>query len=148
MASPPHLHIENQICMSLYSATNALTRAYRPFLDPLDLTYPQYLVMLVLWQQDDVSVTEICAQTRLDTGTVTPLLKRLETKGLLERSRSGHDERMRVISLTRKGRALQQKAERVPFDMSCIGALTPKQALQLKELAEALYRGLQPNPNP
>lgn len=143
MASPPHLHASNQICLSLYSATNALTRAYRPFLDPLDLTYPQYLVMLVLWEEDRVSVTDICERTRLDTGTMTPLLKRLEAKGLLARERATDDERRRVISLTRKGAALQKAADQVPIKMSCIGVLTPKQAMQLKELAETLFRNLQ-----
>ena len=143
MASPPHLHAGNQICLSLYSATNALTRAYRPLLEPLGLTYPQYLVMLVLWENDDLSVTEICERTRLDTGTVTPLLKRLESKGLLCRERAADDERRRVISLTRKGAALQKAADQVPIKMSCIGVLTPKQAMQLKELAETLFRNLQ-----
>lgn len=78
MSSPSHLHLRNQICLALYSAGNALSRAYRPLLEPLDLTYPQYLVMLALWEEDRVSVTAICERTRLDTGTVTPLLKRLE----------------------------------------------------------------------
>ena len=142
MSSPPHLHPENQICLSLYSATNALMRAYRPFLDPLDLTYPQYLVMLVLWQEDDLSVTEICERTRLDTGTVTPLLKRLAAKGLLVRERSDEDERKRVISLTRKGAALQKDANDIPIKMSCLGVLTPKQGEKIKALAEALYGNL------
>ena len=143
MASPPHLHIDNQICLSLYSATNALTRAYRPLLDPLGLTYPQYLVMLVLWDKDDISVTEICARTRLDSGTVTPLLKRLEAKGLLARDRSDEDERKRVISLTRKGAALQRRADRIPFEMGCLDVLTATQAAELKRLAETLYSNLQ-----
>jgi DNA-binding MarR family transcriptional regulator len=143
MASPPHLHAGNQICLSLYSATNALTRAYRPLLDPLGITYPQYLVMLVLWEGDRLSVTDICERTRLDTGTMTPLLKRLEAKGLLSRERADDDERRRVISLTRKGTALQKAADQVPIKMSCLGVLTPTQAMKLKELAETLFRNLQ-----
>ena len=136
------MHPSNQICLSMYSATNALTRAYRPFLNPLDITYAQYLVMLVLWEEDDLSVTDICGRTRLDTGTVTPLLKRLAVKGLLARERSDEDERKRVISLTRKGTALQSKASEIPIKMSCLGVLTPKQGERLKALAEALYCNL------
>jgi len=142
MPSPPHLHPKNQICLSLYSATNALMRAYRPFLDPLNLTYPQYIVMLVLWEEDDLSVTDICERTRLDTGTVTPLLKRLAAKGLLSRVRSDEDERKRVISLTRKGTALQKEASDIPVRMSCLGVLTPKQGEKIKALAEVLYGNL------
>lgn len=87
---------------------------------PLDITYAQYLVMLVLPEEDDLSVTDICGRTRLDTGTVTPLLKRLAVKGLLARERSDEDERKRVISLTRKGTALQRKASEIPIKMSCL----------------------------
>ena len=142
MASPPHLHLSNQLCLALYSAGNALSRAYRPMLEPLDLTYPQYLVMLALWEVDGVSVSDICERTRLDTGTVTPLLKRLAAKGLLVRARSEEDERRRVISLTEAGQALQARAEDVPFRMACLGVLTPEEGIELKRLAETLYRNL------
>jgi len=143
MTSPAHLRLENQICLSLYSATNALTRAYRPFLEPLGLTYSQYLVMLALWETDALSVTDICARTRLDTGTVTPLLKRLAAKGLVERGRSELDERRRVITLTKAGAALQKAADAVPKQMACLDVLTPRQAQTLKDLAELLYRNLE-----
>jgi len=142
MSSPLHQHLDNQICLSLYSATNALLRAYRPLLDPLDLTYPQYLVMLALWETDAVSVTELCRRTRLDTGTVTPLLKRLESKGFLKRDRSEVDERMRVIRLTAEGRRLRERAEHVPGSLACLDALTPTQGAKIKQLAETLYRNL------
>ncbi|PAU86980.1 MarR family transcriptional regulator [Pseudomonas sp. WN033] len=142
MSSPSHLHLRNQICLALYSAGNALSRAYRPLLEPLDLTYPQYLVMLALWEEDGVSVTAICERTRLDTGTVTPLLKRLEAKGLLLRVRSAEDERRRVISLTDSGRALQARAEDIPLRMACLGVLTPAEGAELKRLSETLYRNL------
>ena len=142
MSSPPHLQLGNQLCLALYSATNALTRAYRPLLVPLDLTYPQYLVMLALWEQDGVSVSDICARTRLDTGTVTPLLKRLAAKGLLERGRSDSDERRRVITLTAAGQSLRQAADEIPYRMACLGVLTPNQGEKLKQLAETLYRNL------
>jgi DNA-binding MarR family transcriptional regulator len=142
MPSPPHLRLANQLCLSLYSATHALTRAYRPLLDPLGLTYPQYLMMLALWEHDGVSVTDLCERTRLDTGTVTPLLKRLADKGFVVRGRSDEDERRRVITLTPAGRALRDAAEEVPARMACLGVLTPEQGAQLKELAELLYRNL------
>lgn len=142
MSSPPHLRLANQLCLSLYSATHALTRAYRPLLEPLGLTYPQYLMMLALWEQDGVSVTDLCERTRLDTGTVTPLLKRLADKGLVVRGRSDEDERRRVITLTQEGRALRDAAEDVPAQMACLGVLTPDQGARLKELAELLYRNL------
>jgi len=142
MPSPPHLRLANQLCLSLYSATHALTRAYRPLLDPLGLTYPQYLMMLALWEQDGVSVTDLCERTRLDTGTVTPLLKRLAEKGLVVRGRSEEDERRRVITLTPEGRSLRDAAEEVPARMACLGVLSPDEGAQLKELAERLYRNL------
>lgn len=140
MNSP--LKLDQQICLSLYSATNALLRAYRPLLEPLGLTYPQYLVMMALWERQDQSVTELCRSTRLDTGTVTPVLKRLAAKGLILRGRSRHDERRRVISLTRSGRALEAQAREVPLQMACTAALSPDQGAALKTLAESLYANL------
>lgn len=140
MASPPHMLLENQICLSLYSATNALLRAYRPFLEPLGLTYPQYLVMLALWEKNHISVNDICRATRLDTGTVTPLLKRLETKGLLQRKRDQNDERRRVISLTDEGEILRKPASKVPGQMACLNAVSIEEARQMKSLAEKMYQ--------
>ncbi len=142
MPSPEHLRLDNQLCRSLYSASNAMVRAYRPLLEPLGLTYPQYLVMLALWEQDGVSVGAVCERTRLDTGTVTPLLKRLETKGLLRRERSLQDERRRVIRLTAAGTRLRRQAEHVPLEMAGRNLLSPAEAEQIWRLAEKLYRGL------
>ncbi len=119
-----------------------MLRAYRPLLEPLDLTYPQYLVMLSLWETDGVSVTDLCRRTRLDTGTVTPLLKRLAAKGFLTRERSQTDERMRVIRLTIEGQRLRSCAEHVPGALACLDVLTPAQGAQLKDIAETLYRNL------
>lgn len=101
------LLLDNQLCFALYSASNAIVRAYRPLLEQLDLTYPQYLVMLVLWQQDGVSVKQLGEQLFLDSGTLTPLLKRLDVKGLVRRERSEQDERIRVLTLTEQGKALK-----------------------------------------
>jgi len=136
------LLLENQICFPLYSAANALIRAYKPFLDQLDLTYSQYLVMLVLWQHSAVTVKELGRQLGLDSGTLTPLLKRLESKGLVLRKRSTKDERARIISLTRQGKSLEQQAANIPGDLFCKTGLTPAQAKQLKVLCQQLQATL------
>ncbi len=144
MSSAPHMLLENQICLSLYSATNALIRAYRPFLAPLGLTYPQYLVMLALWDKENIAVNDICRATRLDTGTVTPILKRLEAKGLVYRKRSTEDERRRVISLSDKGESLRSPASKVPGQMACLNAVSIEEAKQIKSLAEKMYQNIKP----
>jgi MarR family transcriptional regulator, organic hydroperoxide resistance regulator len=108
------LALENQFCFTLYSASLAMTKAYKPFLAKLGLTYPQYLVMLVLWQQDDVLVKSIGEKLFLDSGTLTPLLKRLEVSALIARTRDESDERQVRITLTREGRALRKKAQCIP----------------------------------
>ena len=113
------LNLENQICFSLYSAANAMIRAYRPLLAALDLTYPQYLAMLVLWEHDGISVKVLGEKLHLDSGTLTPLLKRLEGKGLVIRARSIEDERMRVLNLTERGVRLNAQAQAIPEMMKC-----------------------------
>jgi MarR family transcriptional regulator, organic hydroperoxide resistance regulator len=113
------LALENQFCFALYSASHAMTKTYKPLLDRLGLTYPQYLVMLVLWEQDGVLVKDIGARLFLDSGTLTPLLKRLEAGGLLERRRDPNDERQVRISLTDAGRALRKEAQAIPEQVLC-----------------------------
>ncbi|WP_420475922.1 MarR family winged helix-turn-helix transcriptional regulator [Noviherbaspirillum sp. ST9] len=113
------LALENQFCFALYSASLAMTKTYKPFLEKLGLTYPQYLVMLVLWQQDDVLVKTIGEKLFLDSGTLTPLLKRLEASSLIQRTRDDADERQVRITLTREGRALKKKAQCIPHDVLC-----------------------------
>ncbi|HJV86562.1 MAG TPA: MarR family transcriptional regulator [Noviherbaspirillum sp.] len=108
------LALENQFCFALYSASLAMTKTYKPMLDKLGLTYPQYLVMLVLWQQDDILVKTIGEKLFLDSGTLTPLLKRLEASSLIQRTRDEADERQVRITLTKEGRALRKKAQCVP----------------------------------
>src|SRR3954466_4826409 len=107
------LLLSNQICFAVYSTAHAFNRVYKPLLDALGLTYPQYLVMLVLWERDDVPVKEIGERLLLDSGTLTPLLKRLEAAGLIKRTRSKHDERQILIALTSQGQALRDKAKMV-----------------------------------
>ena len=113
------LALENQFCFALYSASLAMTKTYKPFLDKLGLTYPQYLVMLVLWQQDDVLVKTIGEKLFLDSGTLTPLLKRLEASSLIQRTRDEADERQVRITLTKEGRALKKKAQCIPHEVLC-----------------------------
>ena len=108
------LHLDNQLCFALYSASLTMTKVYKPMLRELGLTYPQYLVLLVLWERDDVMVSELGARLFLDSGTLTPLLKRMEGMGLLERRRSSEDERQVLVTLTAAGRELRRKALPVP----------------------------------
>ncbi len=115
------LRLDNQLCFALYSASLAMTKLYKPMLDELGLTYPQYLALLVLWEQDGVSVSELGQRLNLDSGTLTPLLKRLEAAGLLTRLRDANDERRVRVRLTAQGRALKSKARRIP---ECILAAT------------------------
>jgi len=139
LATTPALKLDNQICHSLYSATNALIRAYRPLLDAIDLTYPQYLVMLALWEQDDVAMKSLVSRTRFDAGTLTPMLKRLESKQLISITTSSEDSRQKRVCLTDSGKALSSEAQRVPGAMSCQIDMSPDEAFQLKALAEQLY---------
>ena len=113
-ATPGLLQLDNQICFAVYSAGHAFNRVYKRLLETLGLTYPQYLVMLVLWERDDVPVKEIGERLFLDSGTLTPLLKRLETAGLIRRTRSKQDERQVLIALTARGEALREQAKLLP----------------------------------
>ena len=108
------LQLDNQLCFALYSASLAMTKLYKPLLDELGLTYPQYLVMLVLWEGDGLMVSELGQRLSLDSGTLTPLLKRLEAAGLISRLRDVQDERRVHIHLTAAGRKLKARAHKVP----------------------------------
>ncbi|MBX9832640.1 MAG: MarR family transcriptional regulator [Burkholderiaceae bacterium] len=112
--SPAALRLDNQVCFALYSASLAMTKLYKPLLDRIGLTYPQYLVMLVLWEQDGLTVSELGERLFLDSGTLTPLLKRLEAQGHIVRLRDVQDERRVRITLTAEGRALRNQAEVIP----------------------------------
>ena len=114
LAGDQLLRLDNQICFAVYSAAHAFNRVYKPLLDRLGLTYPQYLVMLVLWERDGVPLKDIGERLFLDSGTLTPLLKRLETAGLVKRTRSTEDERQVLIALTAQGQVLKDKARSVP----------------------------------
>jgi len=112
------LMLGGQLCFALYSTLLGVNKVYRKILEDLDITYPQYLVMLVLWEHDRVNVSEICERLYLETPTLTPLLKRLELRGLIRRARSTDDERQVIVSLTKEGQALKQKAFGIP---DCVG---------------------------
>ena len=113
------LKLDHQLCFALYSSSLAMTKLYKPLLDPLGLTYPQYLVMLVLWERDGITVSQLGERIALDSGTLTPLLKRLESAGLVQRERDSTDERRVLLHLTGAGRALRQRAAQVPQQVVC-----------------------------
>ena len=113
------LLLDNQLCFALYSASLTMTKIYKPLLHSLGITYPQYLVMLTLWERDEVTVSEVGERLYLDSGTLTPLLKRLELSGLVKRQRSAKDERQVIVSLTDQGKAMRQEARLIPQQVSC-----------------------------
>ncbi len=130
------LALDHQLCFALYSASLAMTKAYRPLLGPLGLTYPQYLVMLALWQSDGISVSALGQRLRLDSGTLTPLLKRLQQQSLLRRERDSADERRVRIHLSAAGQALKARALAVPEAIACAAA---KDQQQFAELTHTLF---------
>lgn len=134
------LKLENQLCFPLYAVSHLITRRYKPYLDMLGITYPQYLVLLVLWEKDALTVNEIAGKLILNTNTVTPLLKRMEALGIVQRRRSREDERKVMICLNEKGKKLCEAAADIPRKMA-IGlvpdVLTPEALIDMKE---KLYR--------
>ncbi|WP_104103770.1 MarR family winged helix-turn-helix transcriptional regulator [Arthrobacter sp. 08Y14] len=134
--------LHRQVCFSLYSASRAATAVYRPLLDQLGLTYPQYLVLTVLWDSDGVSVRDLGRSLELDSGTLSPLLKRLEAAGLVVRRRSSADERRVDIHLTENGRALQAKALDLPQRVAEAAGLEPEELQALQETLAKVTRAL------
>ncbi|WP_338559771.1 MarR family transcriptional regulator [Erwinia sp. E_sp_B04_7] len=136
------LLLDQQLCFSLYSANLAMHKLYRKLLTQLGVTYPQYLVLLVLWERDDVTVSEIGERLYLDSATLTPLLKRLEAAGLLQRQRSRKDERQVVVTLTEQGRELRSKAVNIPETVFCRTACDGETLSTLKSELETLRDNL------
>jgi len=135
------LHLNNQLCFPLYALSRQMTALYRPYLEELDLTYPQYLVMLLLWEREKLSVKEIGCELWLDSGTLTPLLKRMEETGLLTRVRCKEDERMVHVALTKEGKQLQAKAAGIPDNIfSELSISTPQLKFLKKELSAILNK--------
>ena len=129
------LKLENQVCFRLYTAARLTMGAYHPYLDPLGLTYPQYLVMLVLWEQDKQPVNDIAHKLLLETNTVTPLLQRMEKAGLIVRTQGKEDSRQRIVSLTKKGIELREQAKHIP---ECLSADIIKNEGSVEEIAQMI----------
>ena len=139
------LKLGNQLCFRLYTATRLITQAYRPLLEPLGLTYPQYLVMMVLWEQDNQTVGDICRRLMLDTNTLTPMLQRMEREGLVVRTHGISDGRQTLVSLTKKGIQLEDRAKDIP---ECIeqnwhgDTLSQNQLTDMVTSIDTLIKGL------
>jgi MarR family transcriptional regulator, organic hydroperoxide resistance regulator len=140
---PDALRLNRQVCFAMYSASRAATAAYRPMLEELGLTYPQYLVMLVLWEDQPRGVRELGEELGLDSGTLSPLLKRLEALGLVRRHRSAEDERRIEIFLTDAGAELSTKATGIPQRLADAAGLSPRELDQLRETLGRLAAALQ-----
>ncbi|WP_026660351.1 MarR family winged helix-turn-helix transcriptional regulator [Butyrivibrio sp. AC2005] len=130
------LKLENQLCFPLYACSKEIIRAYKPFLDKVDLTYTQYITMMVLWDKKEMNVKSLGEYLYLDSGTLTPVLKKLESKGYLKRNRSKTDERNLLVSITREGEDLKEKAKDIPAK---IGSCVKLSAEDAKELYRLLY---------
>lgn len=128
------LKLENQICFPLYACAKEIVKAYKPFLDELDLTYTQYITMMVMWEHKRLRVKEVGELLCLDSGTLTPLLKRLEEKGYVTRRRSAEDERDLIVSVTEKGEQLRKKALSVPGRLAACVSMEPEKARFLYEI--------------
>lgn len=141
------LALDNQICFALYAANRAVTARYRPLLDELGLTYPQYLAMLVLWEREQAGLTtrvsDLGQRLRLDSGTLTPLLKRLSERGLLTRERQSQDERVVTVALTESGRRLRERAQEVPEQLLCGLEIEPERLVALRQELKDMIRILE-----
>ncbi len=140
------LKLSNQLCFPFYAVSRLIIREYQPHLDKMGITYPQYLVLMVLWESDGVSVNEIAQKLILNTNTVTPLLKRMESLGIIERRRSGSDERKVLVNLTERGRAMQEEASEIPGKMALgldTGGLTLPEISHLRSTLNILIQSLQ-----
>ena len=147
--SPPPdtwLQLDRQLCFALYATSLAMTKLYKPLLEPLGLTYPQYLAMLVLWQQDGITVSQLGERLALDSGTLTPLLKRLESVGLVQRLRDSADERRVLLQLTAEGRALRKQALKVPARIAQAAGCQLDELATLTARLHALRAQLQSSP--
>lgn len=136
------LLLKNQLCHPLYSATNALLRAYKPLLEPLRITYPQYLILMALWESDEINIKEISERTLFDSGTLTPLINKLKIQGLVTIKPMVTDKRNKIVALTTKGQKLKEKAQGIPKELTCRIELSKEDMYELKRLSEALLTNL------
>ncbi|MBQ9928820.1 MAG: MarR family transcriptional regulator [Lachnospiraceae bacterium] len=125
------LKLENQICFPLYACSREIVKRYKPFLEEIDLTYTQYITMMVMWEKKCVNVKELGESLYLDSGTLTPLLKKLEAKGFLTRKRSDQDERNLIVTITEEGEKMKEKAVDIPFKMAGCTNLTEEEGMML-----------------
>ena len=137
------LKLENQICFPLYAASKEVIKKYKPYLDQLELTYTQYITMMIMWDKETINVKELGEALYLDSGTLTPLLKKLEAKGFITRTRSKEDERTLCVELTTKGRELRDKALPIPKHIASCIPLSHDEALQLYRLLHKLLNKLE-----
>ncbi|MFC5476081.1 MarR family winged helix-turn-helix transcriptional regulator [Paraherbaspirillum soli] len=135
---PDSLLLDNQLCFALYSASLTMTKIYKPLLQKMGLTYPQYLVLLTLWERDGVTVSDVGERLFLDSGTLTPLLKRLEASGLVRRQRASRDERQVIVSLTDAGKELRQQAQDIPQQVSCAAQCSLDELMALTKQLQRL----------
>jgi DNA-binding MarR family transcriptional regulator len=138
------LRLGHQLCFALYAASRAAVNLYRPVLEPLGLTYPQYLVLLVLWERGDTPVKDLGAALMLDSGTLSPLLKRMESAGLVRRTRRADDERSVLVSLTPQGRTLRRKVTGVPATIAAAAGLPEAELADLRDRLVALTESISP----
>lgn len=132
------MKLDSQLCFRLYSAARLMTGAYHPYLDPLGITYPQYLVLLVLWEKDKQPVCDIGKRLLLDTNTMTPLLQRMEKAGLITRTRGKEDTRQRIVALTKEGKALYEQAEQIPHCMRKAITIEPDEEEEIARMIPSL----------
>ena len=137
------LKLKNQLCFPLYACSKEIVRRYKPFLDRLDLTYTQYVAMMVLWDKRSVTVKELGQCLYLDSGTLTPVLKKLENKGYVSRHRSAEDERNLIVTITERGISLKDKAIEIPPQISCCISLEPEEAAELYRLLYKILGSLE-----
>ena len=137
------LRLDTQLCFPLYACAKEIVRIYKPFLDEIDLTYTQYIVMMVLWEEREINVKELGSRLYLDSGTLTPVLKRLEQKGLITRQRDDKDERVLIVSITKEGDELKDKAVEIPVKMAGCVSLEPQDAAELYRLLHKLLAGFE-----
>jgi DNA-binding MarR family transcriptional regulator len=137
------LRLDNQLCFALYASAREVTKLYRPFLDELGLTYTQYVTLLALWEKDEVTVKALGERLYLDSGTLTPLLKKLEAGGLIRRERDPEDERSVIVRLTEKGRGLKQEVYSLPEKVFCYTSLRPEEIMRLRDSLQALVENVQ-----
>lgn len=142
MASTNYLQLDKQLCFALYSTSLAMTKLYKPLLEKLGLTYPQYLVMLILWERDGLALKDIAEQLHIDSGALTPVIKRLEALGLLQRHRQADNERTLEIDLTPAGKALREQAQEIPLHIGMACATSEAEINALREQLQQLRKNL------